>query len=323
MKPGRPGAGAARLPHRDHVRDENMTAGAQGLAARLEAHVRELAERIGERNVYRADALAEAERYIQETWRDAGYDVTRQTYDVGGVPCSNLEITRRGSRRPDEILLIGAHYDSVHGSPGANDNGSGVAGILELARELADADVERTIRLVGFVNEESPFFFGSQMGSMVYARAARERGDDIRLMLSLEMIGSYSDRPGSQQYPPLFRYFYPDRGNFIAFVSNIRSRRALKLWTTTFERVSDFPCESAATFSWVPGVAWSDHLSFWRAGYRAIMVTDTAFYRYRHYHEPTDLPDEIDYASMATVTAGIGAAARALADDPAVPRGGQ
>ena len=292
------------------------TAGSNGLAARLEAHIRVLAETIGERNVFRAEALAEAERYIEGTWRDLGYDVIRQSYEVNGMPCSNLEITRHGSRRPEEILLIGAHYDSVTGSPGANDNGSGVAAILEMAREVANFDVERTIRFVAFVNEESPYFFGPQMGSMVYARAARRRGDDIRLMLSLETIGCYSELPGSQQYPPLFRYFYPDRGNFIAFVSNLRSRRILNRFATAFRGVSDFPCESVATFSWIPGVAWSDHLSFWRAGYRAIMVTDTAFDRYRHYHEPTDLPDEIDYLSMAAVTRGLDAAARALADSP-------
>ncbi len=275
------------------------------LAARLERHVRTLAETIGERNVYRSAALTEAEAYIADQWQAMGYAVDRQTYEVHGVSCSNVEITRPGDRHPDEILLIGAHYDSVFGSPGANDNGSGIAALLEMARGFAAAAADRTLRLVAFVNEEPPFSFGEHMGSMRYARAARDRGDAIQLMLSLETIGCYSDRPGSQGYPPFFRRFYPDTGNFIAFVSNFRSRRALKRFVAAFRRHSDFPTEHVATFSWIPGVSWSDHQSFWRYGYPALMVTDTAFYRYPHYHTSADTADHLDYVAMGAVTEGL------------------
>jgi Zn-dependent M28 family amino/carboxypeptidase len=144
------------------------------------------------------------------------------------------------------------------------------------------------------------------MGSMIYAKAARERGDDIRLAISLETIGYYSEEPGSQRYPPFFRFFYPDRGNFIAFVSNFRSRSWLKRAVRAFRESSDFPLESVATFEFVPGIGWSDHLSFWRQGYPGLMITDTAPYRYAHYHLPSDTPDKIDYSSLARVTEGLG-----------------
>ena len=282
-------------------------------ADHLEKHVRALAETIGERNIYRPRALSDAADYIERQWHAMGYEVVQQTYELEGVPCSNLEITRLGNRHPEEILLIGAHYDTVFGSPGANDNGSGVAAMLEMARQLTNVDIDRTVRFVAFVNEEPPIFMGGQMGSMLYARAARERRDNIQLMVSLETIGYYSERPGSQRYPPLFRYFYPDKGNFIAFVSNLRSRRMLRRFAAAFRQHSQFPAEQLATFSWIPGVAWSDHLSFWRCGYRALMVTDTAFYRYPHYHAPTDKADELDYVALEVVTEGLGRAVMSLA----------
>ena len=285
------------------------------LADRLETHVRVLAENIGERNIYHSGALSDAADYIEQQWRAMGYEVIPQTYELEGVRSSNLEITRSGTRHADDILLIGAHYDSVIGSPGANDNGSGVAAILEMARHFADVEIDRTVRFVAFVNEEPPIFFGRQMGSMIYAKAARKRGDNIRLMLSLETIGCYSDRPGSQRYPPVFKHFYPDTGNFIAFVSNFRSRRMLRRFASAFRQHSQFPAEHMATFSWVPGVAWSDHLSFWRCGYRALMVTDTAFYRYPHYHAPTDTADKLDYVAMATVIEGLNRAVMTLVEE--------
>jgi Zn-dependent M28 family amino/carboxypeptidase len=219
--------------------------------------------------------------------------------------CANLEATIDGGPRAREIVLAGAHYDTVPGSPGADDNASGVAAILELARLLRDSKPSRTMRLVAFVNEEPPLFFWGEMGSKGYARAARARGDDIRVMLSLEMLGCYSDRPGSQGFPPLLKYFYPRQGNYIAFVSNVRSRQALRAAFAAFRAGSDFPAEKLAAPAWVPGIGWSDQLSFWREGYPAAMVTDTAFHRYRHYHQPTDTPEKLDYARMARVVQGL------------------
>jgi Zn-dependent M28 family amino/carboxypeptidase len=286
------------------------------LAQRLRAHVVALAAGIGERNVLRPAALAAAAGYVREAWTAQGYDVRPQIYRVDGIDCANLEIEIAGVDRAAAIVLVGAHYDTVPGSPGADDNASGVAALLEVGRLLAGARPERSLRLVAFVNEEPPFFPSGDMGSHVYARAARRRGDAIRVMLSLEMLGCYSDRPGSQGYPPFLRWFYPDRGNFIAFVSNLASRRALRETVRAFRAHSDFPCESLATFAFVPGVAWSDQLSFWREGYPAAMVTDTAFHRYPHYHTAQDTPEKLDYARMARVVEGLARTLDRLASAP-------
>jgi Zn-dependent M28 family amino/carboxypeptidase len=287
-------------------------------AAALRRHVEVLAGEIGERNVARPQALAAAERFITGVWSAQGHAVAAQRYEAAGIDCANLEVVVRGKSRPDEILLIGAHYDTVEGSPGADDNASAVAALLEISHALAHARPARTVKLVAFVNEEAPFYFWKSMGSGVYASAARRRCDDIRAMFSLEMLGCYSDASGSQSYPPLLRHFYPDRGNFIAFVSNLRSRRLLRAAIDAFRQSSSFPCESAALPAWIPGVSWSDQLPFWRTGYRAVMVTDTAFHRYAHYHRATDTPDRLDYARLAEVTAGLTQAFARLASAPSL-----
>ena len=280
---------------------------------RLRAHVAKLAAEIGERNVSRPRALHATADYIRGEWTAMGYQVTAQSYRADGVVSENLDVTCEGQSEPSEIILVGAHYDSVPGSPGANDNASGVAALLEISRGFAQRAPARSVRFVAFVNEEAPFFYGSQMGSMVYAKAARARGEDIRLMVSLEMLGCFTDEPGSQRYPPLLRFLYPDRGNFLAFVSNFSSRRSLRQLVDAFRAHSDFPAESLATFEFIPGVAWSDHVSFWRQGYRALMVTDTAFYRYAYYHTARDSPEKLNYTAMARVAGGLQQALAALA----------
>jgi Zn-dependent M28 family amino/carboxypeptidase len=319
-KPTSIGIGSRDLTSRDDTMShtlkpasETVSIAQQISAARLRDHVERLAGEIGERNVFRPDALRAAADYIQEQWRRQGYQVIPHWYDLSGTPWANLEVTRPGSAQPDEILLIGAHYDSVQGSPGANDNASGVAAMLELSRLFAQITPALTVRFVAFVNEEPPFYFTRRQGSVVYAKAARARGDAIRLMVSLETIGAYRDEPGSQHYPPLFRLFYPNRANFIAFVSDFRSRALMRLAVQAFRNSSDFPIEHVATFRFVPGVAWSDHWSFWRQGYRALMVTDTAFYRYPHYHTSQDTPERLAYQELAKVTAGLAEAFAALA----------
>jgi Zn-dependent M28 family amino/carboxypeptidase len=276
-------------------------------------HVERLAGDIGERNVFAPEALQRAAVYIEDEWGTMGYDVERLEYDVSGIRCANLVTTRKGSARSSEILLLGAHYDSVIGSPGANDNASGVAALLEIARMFHAVEPMLTVRFVAFVNEEPPFFWTHKQGSMVYAEAARRRGDDIRLMASLETIGCYSDQPGSQSYPPLFRLFYPNRGNFIGIVSDFGSRPAMQRLAEAFRAQSDFPLQTVSTFRFIPGVSWSDHRSFWRHGYPAVMVTDTAFYRYRHYHTPTDTADKLAFPKLAQVTLGLFEAVAVLA----------
>ena len=280
----------------------------------LEKHVQVLAGEIGERNVWRYAALRRAAEYIESEFRAFGYFPARQTYDVSRLPVSNIEATLEGSSPVEGIIVLGAHYDTVGECPGANDNGTGIAALLELARRFAGAPRQRTIRFVAFVNEEPPFFQTAQMGSAVYANAARARGDAIAGMLSLETMGYYSSEPGSQQYPvEAMRGLYPDVGNFIGFVSNEESRELLDTAARAFKSRVRLPLQAAAMPAGLPGAGWSDHWSFWQAGYPALMVTDTAPWRYPWYHTPQDTPDKIDFEKLAHVVDGLEAVVTAVA----------
>jgi len=279
----------------------------------LERHVEALAGHIGERNVWHPEALAAAARYIRETLAGEGYEVRAQRFESEGVTLENLEVELRGETAPAEIIVLGAHYDSYAGTPGANDNASGVAALLEIARLLADNRYPRTLRLVAFANEEPPFFYSDAMGSALYARRSRERGERIEAMLALETIGWYTDQPASQRYPFPFSWFYPDTGNFIGFVGNLSSRGLVRRALARFRAGTAFPSEGVAAPGDMIGVHWSDHWSFWQQGYPAIMITDTALFRYPHYHAATDTADRLDYAGLARVTRGLAAVAVQLA----------
>jgi hypothetical protein len=284
------------------------------LADELQRDIAQLAVQIGERNVLRRPReLAQAAEYIEAEFRAAGYDVKRQEYEVFRATCWNLEAETPGAARPDELVVIGAHYDSVVGTAGANDNASGVAAALALARTFSDRQSDRTIRFVAFVNEEPPYFQTKNMGSRVYARRCRQRGEKVVAMLSLETIGYYSDAPGSQQYPAPFSLFYPSTGNFIGIVGNVKSRDLVRQVVGTFRQSEKFPCEGGALPAVIPGIGLSDHWSFWQEGYPAAMVTDTAMYRYPYYHEPQDTIDKIDFDRLARVVRGLQAVVAALA----------
>ena len=277
----------------------------QEISSNLHNHIYRLADQIGERNIWQPEKLSETAAYIEQSWQEQGYTVRRQEYDARGVPAFNLEIGIPGTSKAEEIILIGAHYDSVVDCPGANDNGSGVASLLEIARLLDNQKHSRTIRLVTFTNEEPPFFLRPDMGSKVYAKTARKRNDNIVAMLSLETMGYYSEEPHSQEYPFPFSFFYPHTANFIGFVGNLRSGKLVKQSLAAFRRHTQFPSEGTAVPGWITGIGWSDHWSFWRQGYRAIMVTDTAFFRYHYYHTTQDTPEKIDYDRLARVTLGL------------------
>jgi hypothetical protein len=279
------------------------------LRAELMADVQKLAGEIGERNMHRYPQLLAAADFIENSFSRAGLHPRRDTYELGGRACHNIEAEIRGAR--PQILLIGAHYDSVFGSPGANDNGSGVAALLALARRFAvgasSADsTTYTLRFVAFVNEEPPYFQTADMGSFVYASRCKARGDQISAMISLETIGYFSDAPHSQTYPaPGLGVFYPKTANFIGFVGNIPSRALLRRAMSMFRAQAKLPSEGAALPAFIPGVAWSDQWSFWHHGYRGIMITDTALFRYPHYHAATDTPDKLDYDRFALVVSGV------------------
>lgn len=279
----------------------------------LTRHVQVLAGTIGERNLWKYPALQRAAEYIEQQLTASGYRTFRQTYDVSRVPVSNIEAALEGTNRRNEIVVLGAHYDTVGGCPGANDNATGVAAVLELARRFAGRPQSRTLRFVTFVNEEPPFFQTPQMGSHVYASAAHRRRDHIVAMLSLETMGYFSDVKGSQTYPAPLAAMYPDVGNFIGFVSDVRSEPLLLAARQAFEAATDFPVQGLAGPAELAGVGWSDHWAFWQHGYPALMVTDTAPFRYPWYHTEEDTPDKIDFARFATVVDGLEAVATTLA----------
>ena len=288
-----------------------LTAAETQLRENLRAHVAAVASR--EHNVFHFAELEAAARYIELTLSRFGYRADTQRFKVSVGEVRNIEVEVQGAARASEIIIVGAHYDSVFGAPGGNDNGSGVAAVLELARLFRGARPARTLRFVLFVDEEPPFFKSEEMGSRHYARRAKERGENVVAMFSLETIGCYSDMPGSQRYPFPLSFFYPSAGNFIAFVSNFASRPLLHEVIASFRRHGEFPSEGAAAPAFLPGVDWSDHWSFWQEGYRALMVTDTALFRYPHYHAATDTPDKVDYERLARVTSGLYQMLRELA----------
>jgi hypothetical protein len=306
------------MPGKSHVGPlPPLTAEETRIRDRLADQVQTLAGEIGERNLWRYPALLAAADYIEQTFAELGYRPVDEPFESRGKAVRNIIAEKPGNAVPEEIVLIGAHYDTVEGSPGANDNGSGVAALLELARLLADRELPRTVRFVAFVNEEAPFSYSDDMGSLVHARGARARGERIRAMFSLETIGHYSDEPGSQHYPFPLSLFYPDTANFIGFVGNIASRKLVRTAVRSFRRQVAFPAEGAAVPERIEGVGWSDHWSFWRNGYPALMVTDTAFFRYAHYHSERDTPDKLDYDRTARVVAGLAGVISDLAGEPA------
>lgn len=283
------------------------------LQPRLMAHVKMLAETIGKRHLARPQALRAAAEYIRATWTAQGYAVETEVFQVDGRPCENLIVELRGADTPREVVLVGAHYDTAPGTPGANDNGSGVALLIEMGRLLKEARPARTLRLVAFANEEPPHYFTEDMGSRVHARRARERGEDIVAMLSLETIGYYSDTPGAQAYPFPFGLLYPSAGNFLAVVGNLPSRSLVITFLQAFMEATDLPVEGVATFELIPGISWSDHWSFWKEGYPALMLTDTAPFRYPQYHTGEDTPDRLTAPAFARAGHGIIRAVQRLA----------
>jgi hypothetical protein len=269
----------------------------------LRRDVTRLAGTIGERNVIVASSYAKAADFIEQSLGDAGYTTARQTFTTEGVVCANIEAERRGSS--DEIVIVGAHYDSVDGSPGVDDNASGVAGLLALARVFAHTQGRRTIRFVAFANEEPPYFMTDQMGSWIYAKRCHDHREKIVAVINLESLAYFRDEPGSQQYPAMLEHVYPSTANFIAFASNLSSRGLLRNCIDVFRGHARIPSEGGALPEEASGVSWSDQWSFWRFGYPAVMVTDTAPYRNPNYHTERDLPETLDYGRFARVVDGL------------------
>ncbi len=275
--------------------------------ADLENFVTVISEEIGERHVGKYKNLMRAAFWIESSLAggNMGYQVKRQDYEVEGKEVRNLIAELPGTTRRDEIIVIGAHYDSVPGSPAANDNGSGVAALLSLAHAFAGDQQARTVRFVAFVNEEPPYFQTEKMGSRVYAKACQAKGDKIIAMLSLETIGYFSDKEGSQKVPPGLDGVFPTVGNFLAFVGNEQSRFFADSAGSAFQSNCSIPALAGVFPEEVSGVGWSDHWSFWKSGYPGVMVTDTALYRFPDYHKSSDTKDKIDFEKLEEACRGL------------------
>ena len=275
-----------------------------GQQERLKRHVRRLAVEIGPRNLYHYEALQKAATYIESVLAEAGHSPVRQSYQTRGKAFSNIVAEVPGRARKDEVIVVGAHYDTHKDSPGANDNGSALAGLLELARHFAHHEATRTLRFVAFTNEESPFTRRKDMGSRVYARQCREQRDNIVGMICLETIGYCSEETGSQ-WLSLGGLFLPRRADFLALVANRASRSLLTEVSESLGRGSQLRYRALTLPTHFPGAWSSDHWSFWQEGFPALMVTDTVFLRYRYYHTREDTPDKLRFDWLDRVVEGL------------------
>ena len=278
--------------------------GQQQIAANLEAHVRAIAGK--PHNIEYPAALEAAAQHIEDALTETGYAVHRQPLDPDRSE-RNIEVVIEPARPNAQTLVIGAHYDSAFDAPGANDNATGTAGVIELARLLADLRGKSglRIRLVLFVNEEPPNFQTANMGSLVYAERLKHTGELVIGMLCLETLGYYSDQPHSQHYPAPLDLLYPSTDNFVAFVGLTSSRSFVRKTVGAFRAQARFPSVGGSAPGFITGIDWSDHWSFEQVGIPAVMITDTAVFRYPWYHMRGDTPDKVDYAKLARVVSGL------------------
>ncbi|MEA3306755.1 MAG: M28 family peptidase [Elusimicrobiota bacterium] len=286
---------------------ENKLTFKNSIAENLYKHLHVLAKDIGKRNHLHPNGLKKAINYIKYQFEKYGYTADQQIYKADSVDMDfeNIIATLPGTKNKDSIIVIGAHYDTYGDTPGADDNGSAVGVLLELARLFKDIKTEKTLRFVAFGNEEPPFFKTPDMGSMRYAKMCKTLGENIEAMVCLESVGYYSDKPQSQKYPSVLKYFYPDTGNFLSIVSNMPSRKLLKKATVSFKAGSKLPIENLwAPSTLVNAITLSDQWAFWKCGYKAIMLCDTAFFRTPHYHTEQDTLEKLDYDKMADVVDG-------------------
>jgi hypothetical protein len=279
----------------------------------LEAHVRAIASE--PHNLAHPQALEQAALYIEETLAGFGYDVRWQVFDVAGHQVRNIEVVLHPADSTARTLVIGAHYDSADDSPGANDNGTGVAALLEVARMLSERPLapKQRVRLVFFVNEEQPYGKTENMGSMRHARALVAQEEAVTGMIALETLGYFSSVKGSQRLPFPFNWLYSDRGDFVAFIGLPGARAFLGAAVRAFRASGAFPATGTIAPASIEGADLSDHWSYHQIGVPALMITDTALYRNPFYHQPFDTPDTVDYASLARITQGLDAMVRTLA----------
>ena len=280
--------------------------------SRLEAHVRKLSIELGPRDVDHIENLDRVAAYIKDEFSQTSAHVSEQVYRVQGKTYRNV-VTQFGPAS-EERIVVGAHYDTAGPLPGTDDNASGVAGLIELARLLGRQQPPLRVELVAFSLEEPPYFRTTGMGSSVHAQSLRNQNVRVRAMISLEMIGYFSDAPSSQSFPiGVLSAFYPSTGNFISVVGRLSDGLLVRKTKSAMRNATPLPVYSINAPQFVAGVDFSDQLNYWQAGYSAMMITDTAFYRNRNYHTAQDTAEKLDYKRMAMVVEGVYAVVNELA----------
>lgn len=288
----------------------------QALQERLFKHVDCLAGLIGPRCFQRAGSMDATMGYLRQQWSEMGYTIQEEPFNALSDIATNFVVETPGTRRADEIVVLGGHYDTVLSTPGADDNASAVAVLLEVSRLLKDHVGKRTARYVAFACEEPPYFNVNEMGSQHHARSSKERGDKIVGMLCLEMVGYFKDEPGSQPYPEeipkWLTWPLPTRGNFLTALGNLASWKLAYQFHRGFKRGSRLPLWALPLPDKFEFIFLSDNRAFWEQGYPALMLTDTAFVRNPNYHQASDTPDTLDYERMAEVALGVASAMKRL-----------
>jgi hypothetical protein len=278
----------------------------QEIRQRLEAHLHHLSVTLGDRSLQRPGNLKAAEDYVKQNFTAMGYGPRRQAFRHREAEVANVIA---GDEDPGGYYILGAHFDTVAGTPGADDNASGIAVLLEVARLARNLTPPKPWAFIGFTLEEPPAFSTPAMGSRVYARRARRQGARILGMLCLEMVGYYSQAPDSQSLPlPLKLMGYPTTGNFIGLVSDRGSRPLMGRLEAAITGGGRLPAVTLAVplgGQILPEVRLSDHASFWDEGYPAVMLTDTAFMRNPNYHGPGDVMDCLDLTAMTELTLAL------------------
>lgn len=293
-----------------------MDSSREALKEQLFRHVDMLAGVIGPRHPGKPHTMSATAGYIDEQFRRCGLSPVRESFSVSNQSIDNVLVTIPGSQTPESVVILGAHYDSTPSTPGADDNASAVAVLLETARLLKEIKPQKTVRFAAFACEESPYFHTDEMGSLIHARGCRSRGENVIGMLCMEMVGYYLDGVGTQQIPPsipgMLRKLFPSRGNFLAAVGNIKSTGLCWKFRRGFKSATQFPLFSVVLPERIREIHLSDNSAFWSMGYPALMLTDTSFLRNPNYHQWSDTPDTLDYVRMAEVTCGVAAAVQRL-----------
>lgn len=291
----------------------------KGSASLLEQHVRFLTASSPTRDWTHPAALAQVAQFLAEQLTEAGGRVELQEFSAEGQAYSNVRafFGPTTARR----LIVGAHFDVAGELPGADDNASGVAALLGVARRLGTAELTSTVELVAYCLEEPPFFRTEFMGSAVHARSLVDEGVELLGMINLEMVGYFSDEPDSQEFPVAeMKLIYPTVGNFITLVGRSQDAAFVSEVDGAMAAASELPTVQLISPVSAVGVDYSDHLNYWAEGFDAVMITDTSFYRNPHYHTASDTADTLDYGRMELVVEGVVAAVLHLAQGPAAPR---